>query len=225
MSGSNPGATSANPLSDTETAANAPAYASIIERLGGNAWRLFQQLAGWADDGPPSIEPNPQGRHGRDYSGPPYGPAKRHPIATFTGRRNSTYVEGTEHWNHLSVNASSALHLPMRIWVRPHHVHPGAPYSRGYWTLYGARALAGSHTLTMNQVNYSAGTGAVQANTMSVSGSTGALYDWNDDGAESDFYTPLVPGWNHVELWISSNSATKFYIDSLVLSQWVKLGH
>lgn len=218
------------PLADTETANNAPGRASILRRLAGNASRLMQLITGEGlDDRPPTIPRNPSGGYGRNFSGPPWGPAIRHPLAWWGGEvdisagnwDDTPIANDRTQW--ITVDSDTPLRLDTRIWVRPHTVFPGAPYSRGYWTIRARRASGSNATLT---IQCTVDRAQVPSTTISVTSTGPNNFDLDADGTSSDpFYAPLKPGWNNVLLYISSNVATDVYIDSITLNQIVKRTH
>jgi hypothetical protein len=126
-------------LTDDEVRSEAYGLHYIAAALaGGTAW-LYELASGEAasSDGA-ATPPNPQGQTGWDLSGPPWGPAIRHPIAWLGGLKPNA---ATGYGSTAVVGFSSdqpGLVGPWWIWNRPHDELPSddgqtfiaAPYSR-----------------------------------------------------------------------------------------------
>lgn len=214
------------PIRPDETRDHAPGWATLLERLAGNARRLYEELTGAAIDGRElAIPRNAQGLYGRDYSGPPHGSAPRHPLAVWAGVDPSSGVvdDGGANHAYIDVPSTTGVTWPMRLRNRGHHAHRGAPYSRGYLALRLARTTAGSSAVGVT-IYSSARPELVRATTVTVASTTPTIYDMQDDGNATVHYVDLAPGRNDLGIALSVDAGT-VRVYGAILYQRAKRSH
>lgn len=224
-------------LTDDECRSEAFGVAKIIRSLVGRAAYLYE-LASGLPAGDTHVTPqNPQGQHGLDLSGPPWGSAIRHPIAWMIGKKPST---STAYGQPCVIGVSSAAPAvlgPWSIWVRPFERLPAgsiAPYSLGQLRMRAHNSGAGTsnidiaiENLTMQDLHEHPDTGTYGSTGSYASTSEGSFtwdaspYTGNNDPA----LIPLVPGWNDLLLTFTSDSTNTTYIEGLVINQIQKRSH
>jgi len=209
------------PLRPDDTADNAGGWASVIERLAGHARRLYEELTGAGiDDGPVAAPRNAQGLYGRDYSGPPHGPAILHPLCIIAGADPDAAHLDVGDGAYLEVGSTVSATVPLRYRVRGHHQHREAPYTRGYVYLRAARTTAGSSDLTVQAV----GPLETRSTTITVSSTSATGFDLDDDGSADAFWVEQTPGLNQHTLTLTVDTgAVRVY--ALALYQRARLRH
>lgn len=210
------------PLTDAEVKSRAPAYASIARSLFGRVRKLAELVTGLsiADTEQISIVLNPQGRAGIDKSGPPWGPAWRHPLMVLGGMKPDT--SGAGEWcghraGHLIVTDGASRSMKIGIPVRAHDAHDKAPYSRGFPIVVvyqTANAAASDLTVTCRQGD------VARTETFTMASSL------NEQTFEcTDAYWSLVPGDNLVEIELSTTHWVNVSMVRLSVNNTAKLSH
>jgi len=120
-------------LTSEDAASEARATSETAATLyGRNRWLAEFIKGGPADDvGSVQIFANPQGTRGQDHSGPPFGPAFRRTLASWSGSASSTATNTwTPHINGVDSSSSAArVEFRFRWQSRAFDEHEGAPYS------------------------------------------------------------------------------------------------
>lgn len=206
-------------LRDDQARSRARAYAHVLRSLAGRVRFLAEMATGGSIflDGTPSVPKNPQGLYGLDFSGPPFGSAWRHVIASCGGIKPSASWETTPVLG--SVVAGANLVLPIRLWVRPHVLGERGPYSRGYPVLrvYQSSAVA-SFSVTA-RCRSLAGDDVPREQAFNVVTTTESTITL------ASTYWDLRPGFNDVELELETASSTAMVLASFSVNQIEKRGH
>lgn len=122
-------------LRESDTQNLAPASAEVFALLAGrNRWlneflrgRFEQDRHGAAEIEPAATPPNPQGLTGVDHSGPPYGVALRHSVATYNSIQ---YASGTSPLNDSrAIDVAGVRILPISFFVKPFPPIENTPHS------------------------------------------------------------------------------------------------
>lgn len=220
---------SESPVFDDEVSNWTPGDVELAESLFGVPRFLWEMLIGAGIDGRSPMAPeNPQGRIGFDVSGPPYGCALRHPMTVFggaiVGAASDAYdqVGAGEQW--LEVTSVKPLRVGGNLFRnRPHQPYPKAPYSRGYWLLFAARA-SGTGTVTLT-ITTRGSDGPTRSTTITTANDTPTRYGLDADGSAAAFYTPLRSGDTRAQLTIESDSADTVEITAVSMNQVAKRIH
>lgn len=210
------------PLPDTAADSQSPARAEVIRSLAGASAYLHELATGAFEGDTPCTPPNPQGEVGVDLSGPPWGSAFWHPIATCGGIARAT---GQWYGNRnvcAPFNDTPALVIPYwNFWVRPHADLPQdrAPYSRAYLRCRAYRG-ASNTTLTAEVTCHSVPLQPTITASVSITSNTEASYQLSDNAI------PLVSGWNRLSLRLYGTTAgINITLCSLQLGNEVKRRH
>lgn len=200
-------------LIDERVQNGAQADAELAQVLAGRARWLYEMATGGpAVSGEPSSVPvNPQGTIGHDHSGPPYGSAMRHRLVGFDGDdlANDDWTTAALNYE-LSATEAIALEFRGRVWIRPHVVFDGAPYSVGV-VVVRAVAPSGDQLLTADvQSN-----GAPAARETFTATSTATTFELTNRLA-------LVPGWNDVLVALYSSVLNPVFVSSIAVMQSAK---
>jgi hypothetical protein len=216
-------------LEDTQASSLAAARAHpLAQALGGMARVLYELVAGVSgvDGEPPASGTNPQGLIGVDLSGPPWGPAIRHPIAAFAGlAATSNVVQPSPRLNPKNVagGASLAGTGPWRVHNRPFDVIGGnvvEPYSRALIVVRAHKVGATNATVSVRWRNRTKSE-PWSSGTISVTSTS----ETNFAFASTNFIA-LGSGDNVVEfLFEVTTSGAEIVVDSILLFQAVKLQH
>jgi hypothetical protein len=218
-------------LEDRVVASNAPAWADIPRALAGMS-RVLHELATGENPvvgDPPATLPNPQGYLGVDLSGPPYGTAPIHSIATLESYNDSSanvlayaatskavaVVPGpgarlltSRELVAINNRLDTMQRMPWSFWVRPFSRSNGgdAPYSRGYLSIT-ARRVSGSGAIDLLLVakgkaddDHRAISGVFSVSTSSEATTTDVLWLPLTPGLNSFFITAVNPGAADVEI-------------------------
>jgi hypothetical protein len=210
-------------LSDAMVGNYASADVEIPATLAGrNRWLYEMATGGPAEPtGEIGVAHNPQGLHGIDHSGPPYGSALRHTICGFSGMRSVsaswTRVQSFD-FGVFSSTSTKTLLFRRPIWVKPFPAGvDNSPYSRGYVSILGANTGAFSASITCKIVDTV--TGETKTSSVTFPNATLAAYTFAE-------WVNLRPGRNFIHIEFSSSvTSAASYLDSLDISQIVKRGH
>lgn len=195
----------------TDFRSEAPARSEIIHSAASRA-RLIEELAsGQAMDDRPIGGRNPQDETGADLSGPPWGSAVYHPVATSGGRGATGSITGDRQAIE-NITATPRLVGPFVFWNRPHAKLPH-PYIAPYellFLVFRAYSIGGSTTLT------------VRLNTHALSGRVlGELsQDFTVTSTEATFESTTawfdgMPGWRTaVSMLVSATP------DDVMVTSW-----
>jgi hypothetical protein len=224
-------------LADSAFKSEALAHASIPVSLAGRARGLYELSAGTNPfpNESPATPFNPQGNLGHDHSGPPWGSAFLHPIATFSGKANNAgslqQIDGAQP---VVQPASSALQKSIGPWVIGNRLFAKipppsgstagnlAPYSRGLVRGVAHRTGAGTVTLSVTLVTLDYKGHQVSSMSSSVSLSSSSETAFSID----DAWFPLVPGRNALRMDFSCSSASAgIVVDAIGVYQTVKRSH
>lgn len=209
------------------------ATAEVIRSLAGRAAELYEYAVGepCLSGHPPITSSNPQGLTGWDWSGPPWGSAVLHPVAWMSTADSSANVHAPEVTDQVervfSGNGTSVgrvAHISMRFWCRPHDLLPApsvAPYSRVTVALRVHRLSGATTPVATCRVWNNALQTVDQA--ASDTFTTTAAESTHQFG--NTLKCPVEPGWNVVQLELSTTGATEHYVDSVLLYNSVKRSH
>lgn len=216
-------------LTDVEARSLSPAHAKVLVSLAGRVRALHEMATGRsiADGEQPSINRNPQGLYGVDFSGPPNGSAFRHCLGGSGGLKPDNAGAGA--WEgHRTVGscvAGAPLVVPVKIFVRPHASSvEDTPYSRGYLhaRVYQASAV-GSFTVTVKLRAMPGSEIGQRVGTFAATSVSEAAVVPAASGTE--VYFDLQPGINDLELEFSTTSTTAAHIASYSINQTAKRSH
>lgn len=184
----------------SEASFRAELYQSLATRA-----RLVEELASGVATGDRAISgPNPQGTLGCDLSGPPWGSAILHPVATSGGLKATGGVTG-ERQAVETITATARQVGPFIFWNRPHAELPYpyvAPYSRLYfacraYSLIGASAL----TVTLQVLSMLDGSVVAEESQVHALSTTEATIT-----SLSSFFRLCGSGRMAAALWLKSTS-------------------
>lgn len=216
-------------LKDNQVRNHAAANVEVIQGLAGRVRILWELASGTVPgDGEAASGRNPQGLVGVDCSGPPWGSAHRHTIASMGGikpdsatfsSRPSTYFPVT------GLTSSRAAQLDWDIWNRPFDplLSPGvAPLSRGRLLVSAYRSSgAGNPSITIRMwTNGERGDEATEATLAHTAGTTETAYTMADT-----LFARLRSGPNRIHLHFESDSTSNMVITKLMLYHGVKRSH
>lgn len=210
-----------NALQNADTESLAPARAEIVRSIVGRTRWLYEMASGAsAVSGDEAVAPrNRQGTIGVDFSGPPFGPAMRHPI-WWMGR-----VANGSSWNTpgtaVAVTAGGAISnaiVNARFFVRPfaEWAYTGivSPYSRAQGVIR-LDASAGTPVCSI-ACRLSPG-GPLYRLVQITTSTTDTRY------APSDFIVPIKPGWNDLEFEIYNEDSGTITVTGFSLNQTGKV--
>lgn len=210
-------------LLDEQARSLVAARASPMARAMAGMTRFLLELAAGESAVPgeaPQAGTNPQGLVGADLSGPPWGPALRHPIASWSGQAaDGDVIEPTES---RLVIVDFARMAPWPIWNRFHEVIDGVavPYSRGLVVLRAHKVGATSSDVDVAVRNLMVDE-EFNTTTISVTSTSEATFNLG-----TSFFVPLLPGTNVVEFVFNAETDTaEIHIDSIDIYQGAKLEH
>lgn len=201
-------------LPTVRTRNQAAAVSETARAAAGRARWLYEMATGESGDAnePPALPKNPQGLYGADFSGPPYGVAKRHAMA-HSGEpiafAASTYFVDTPT---IVANSGISKGAHARIWVKPHTTQQG-PYRRLTISL-AANYITIANTLTVSVRNAAREDRLVET-TVAINSSVLTLYDAVVD-------VPVVAGWNRLEIGMRPDSTSGVRIRGWALNQVVQ---
>ena len=216
-----PRLSSTSSLIDSEAKSTAPARAKVLQSLAGRVLYLAELLQGQVPVtlGRQTTPSNPQGRIGVDHSGPPWGSAWRHPLLTFGGCLTDASGNAVGQRVVGRFNASDALIIPMRLYVRPFAASAGAPYSRGYFSARVAR-VSGSGDVDFDIVLRKPGSSAPpMIVSLSVSTTTPTHI------APGNVFFALSPGHNEIEMEFRTDDVTQLVVEQFHIYQRVQRSH
>lgn len=224
-------------LPDSAFASEAIGHADVPSSLAGRARVLYELASGenpFPNEAPGTIK-NPQGEIGHDHSGPPWGSAFLHPIATYSGKKdNSGFLQqtvGSQPVVNLSASSAAPSLGPWVIWNRPFADVPVpfgtttanlAPYSRGLVRGIAHRTSASTVTLTVKLVtlDYLGRTLSSMSSNVSISSSTETMFSIDDA------WFVLGPGRNIIRIDFSTgDAAAGISVDAIGVYQTVKRSH
>jgi hypothetical protein len=216
-------------LEDAQASSLAAARAHpLAQALGGMARVLYELVAGVSgvDGEPPASGTNPQGLIGVDLSGPPWGPAIRHPIAAFAGLASTANViQPSARLNPKNVAGVPFLAGtgPWRVRNRPFDLIGGnvvEPYSRALIVVRAHKVGVTNASVTVRWRNRGKGE-AWTSTTISVTSTSETNFAF-----ASTSFIALSGGDNVVEfLFEVTTSGAEIVVDSILLFQAVKLQH
>jgi hypothetical protein len=210
-------------------AVHAPATSQTAQSLVGRTRWLWEHTTGsTAVPGEPAISPrNPQGDIGADLSGPPFGAAPRHVVATLIGDTSASSNARAQRgrffqYDELEQSASSGLRhrnlTVVRFFNRPHTLS-SANFSNPYQTLgffydMNFQTSANATTYRWTLENKTTGKSCTVTQTNSAT------------NVATTVHTSLIcaPGWNEVNvfLWRSAGPAVWTTVKSAMLCNMVK---
>lgn len=218
-------------LLDEQVSSLAPVRARPLgQALAGMARVLYELVAGApAVAGEESASgTNPQGLIGVDLSGPPWGPAIRHPIATMSGLASTANVvqptSARLNPKNVAGVAFIATLLRWRFWSRPYEYRMGivSPYSRALIVLRAHKVGVTNASVTVRWRNTEVND-LWSSTTISVTSTSETTFTFSP----SDFM-PLRAGGgiNLVDFNFEvTTSGAEAVIDSISLYQAKKLEH
>jgi hypothetical protein len=177
------------------TTSEAPAYADVMQSLAGaNRWAYeFATGASGQTGTSPAIAKNPQGTYGHDHSGPPFGTAFVHNLATWAWSRESSST---------AFISDAGATLKARFWVRPFPRWDGTPYSRAYLSLI---FLGNGGTTSTVSASFRGPSTATRSETSgSISNGAGTYTTFTTSTA----YADIVPGWNAIDITLDRLTGT-----------------
>lgn len=193
--------------------------------MAGRTLRLYELAAGVpAVDGEPAYTPrNPQGLIGVDGSGPPWGAAKRHILASVGfGGANASSLTGPGPICVVDGGIGSYGHtITLRFQNRLFDAStPLSPYSRGIIRIRFYR-FSGAGTVDLNVGIMS--NGFPRKDEVAVTSASGT----SETIASLDAWAELVPGWNKVKIfcWVDTGATFSIAINQVALMQVAKLQH
>jgi hypothetical protein len=205
-----------NALQNADTASLAPARAEIIRSIVGRTRWLYEMASGATavSTDEPVAPYNPQGTIGVDFSGPPFGPAFRHPIF-WMGRvaNSSSWVTPGTAIEVTQGGAISNFVMQARFFVRPFTTLSGdvvAPYARAQG-LIRLDASAGTPDLSV-AIRLTPGGTLYKLVTIATT-TTDTLYE------PADFIVPIKPGWNDMEFEFYNEDSGTITVTSFSLNQ------
>lgn len=222
-------------LRDSAFKSEAAGKNDIARSLAGRA-RVVYELARGVNPfsgEPPATGKNPQGKHGHDHSGPPWGSAFLHPVAWWSSQKaDATNLQQPKGPNlppkSVSVGSAVVRFGPWVIWNRPHasiirSQHQVAPYSRLFLRVIAHRGAAGNQTLnaTLSVINPIDGTATPNDDSVTVTSATPAGYLF------STGFLTVGGGRNIIQIEFSSpaSAANGVTIDAIALCQIKKRFH
>lgn len=215
-------------LTDAQVKSEAKAKLEVVQGLAGRAHILHELATGQVVGGSPVTPPNPQGMVGCDMSGPPWGSAHLHTIASMGGMkpasasftsRPATYFPVT------GITSERLYGIDWKIWVRPFDPLPSpgiAPFSRAYLLMSGFNGSAVARNLAIYGFsNYERFDDATSIAVATNATTTDDVYT-----VSQNFYLRLRPGHNVVKLRFRTDTTFgSFTITRLMLYHGVKRSH
>lgn len=215
-------------LTDAQVKSEAKAKLEVVQGLAGRAHILHELATGQVVGGSPVTPPNPQGMVGCDMSGPPWGSAHLHTIASMGGMlpASGSFTSRPSSYFPLTDITSERLYgIDWKIWVRPFDPLPSpgiAPFSRAYLLMSGYNSSAVARNLAIYGFsNYERFDDAV-----SIAVATNATATDDAYTVGQGFYVRLRPGHNVVKLRFRTDTTSgTFTITKLMLYHGVKRSH
>jgi hypothetical protein len=221
-------------LPDDAFRSEAKGNRNVLASLAMRSRRLYELLTGTnphASTDPPGTPRNPDGELGHNHSGPPWGVAFLHPIATISRKKASPgNIQMPTGWQVADLTTTNPFIIgPWVIRNRSYAKRPDpytAPYSRAYLKLLAHRPTANPATLAVSMESFARdrkGTWAQGTHSASIAMTSTAETEY----AHADLWVDLEPGLNLIKITFSSSapSADAPIVDSLSLCQIVKQTH
>lgn len=207
--------------------------APLVRGMAGMTRFLHELVAGKSvvDGEPPVVGTGPSGEVGVDLSGPPWGPALLHSIASWSGiAADVDVIEPSTPWEITNVSGLPTFRRtgPWPIWVRPFEFVDGVdvPYSRGLLSIrahntgVSTSLIVRARSLTLGESYAAVTTRGHGLSTLAVTSTTETTF------SPTDIYLNLVPGLNVVELeFFTSTASGGAVVDSVDIYQAKKLQH
>jgi hypothetical protein len=218
-------------LPDDAFRSEAKGNRNVIASLAMRSRRLYELVTGTnphAATDPAGTPRNPDGDLGHNHSGPPWGVAFLHPIATISRKKASAgNIQMPTGWQVADLTTTNPFIIgPWSIWNRRYAKRPSpytAPYSRAYLRII-AHAAAVS-TLDVNiaalDKDGSPKGGVNHVDSVSVTSAAETAYTF------TTAYVDLDPGQNLIKITFSSSTTgvNAPIVDALSLCQIVKQTH
>lgn len=197
----------------------ADATVEKARELAGKSRYLYELVAGEAlDSAEAPVAVNPQRLVGVDMSGPPWGSALFHPIATWGGIASGAASSWTKVQHDQSLaGAGSSRTWEADVWVKAHARYRFAPYSRGavFFRAKAASSFAGcAIELEAN--------GRLATVSYNVTTSEVTTLLQNED---PDAYLDLVPGFNRLRIRATNQGSVALQMLGICVAQTVKRSH
>lgn len=223
-------------LPDAAFKSEAQGIRELLQSLAGRARVAYELAAGtnpYAATEPPASPYNPDHGLGHNHSGPPFGSAFRHPIATISRKKASAgNIQMPASWQAAPKidNTFAGFTIgPWVIWNRAFSRLPGGsgmipPYSRAYLRFIAHRLSSTPPTLTIAMRTLYAD-GSLIGNSEHTDSIV--ITSTSETGYTSSAYVDLYPGRNIVVIALSTTAAAAngIVVDSLSLNQIAKRSH
>ena len=216
-------------LTDENVRNHAKTRLEIIQALAGRARILWELATGEVPgDGHPASGYNPQGLVGVDCSGPPWGSAHRHSIASLGGIKPDSATFSSRPATSFAVyglTSTQPRQISWRVWNRPYETLQSpsvAPLSRGRLLVEAYRSSgAGNPTVTVSMwANDERPSEATSATFSHTAGTSLDRYTMS-----STLYARLRPGRNEVNILFESDSTSALVITRLQMYSGAKRSH
>jgi hypothetical protein len=211
-------------LADSAFRSESVLYAEAMRSLASRT-ALAQELSSGAAAGSrPIAGYNPQGTLGIDLSGPPWGSAILHPVATAGGRNTTSGTTGERHVVE-GIYDTEKVVGPWMFWNRPHARLPYpsvAPYSRLFLGFTAYLASGGNQTLTIRFITVDPETDEpIDENEEDFTISTTETAFLSSTG----YFGGLRGGTQAVRIGFVHTGTVQAFITSMSIFQMVKRSH